>query len=501
KDERLLDELRRELLEQADPQFLKLIIAALSPKADVCAEELWGILQSSDGVAANRFRAALALASFEPASSRWSDADFEFVVRELLRQNPEQQPALRELLRPLRKRLADAAESAFANAELADSERVAAANLVVDFLHDEPDRLARLSVLADSNQFKILFKPLEEERQATVEVLTEIARTAPEVDWTDDARILRGRKRAHAAAGLLRLGLRDSLPSALRFSDDLEAPTQFARNFRGRGIGPSPIVESIGDCAARRAKLTDGARRVEDGVLYGLLLALGEFKLDDLTREQQSRMLQDLEHWYRDDPSAAVHGAAGWLLRRWGREEDARRIDSRSVPFDANREWFTVAVRRPAGSAAGATSGEAGAADAAQSGRDDEASFHFTFVVIPAGTYAIGSPLGQAEREDPETPHTFRLVRPIAVLDREVTRAEFLASGQTFDGIDKFWNTIEHPILGANWYEAVRFCRWLTTQTGIAETEQAYPDPASLDVERYPRESLLGGTSAPRDWP
>ena len=54
---------------------------------------------------------------------------------------------------------------------------------------------------------------------------------------------------------------------------------------------------------------------------------------------------------------------------------------------------------------------------------------------------------------------------------------------------------------GADWYDAVRFCRWLGQQMGLAEADQPYPDPMMLDKEHYPREPNPAASWAPRDWP
>jgi len=54
---------------------------------------------------------------------------------------------------------------------------------------------------------------------------------------------------------------------------------------------------------------------------------------------------------------------------------------------------------------------------------------------------------------------------------------------------------------GADWYDAVGFCRWLGQQSGLSESDQSYADPESLDKEEYPREPDPQANWAPRDWP
>ena len=54
---------------------------------------------------------------------------------------------------------------------------------------------------------------------------------------------------------------------------------------------------------------------------------------------------------------------------------------------------------------------------------------------------------------------------------------------------------------GADWYDAVGFCRWLGQQSGLSEGDQSYAAPETLDKAKYPREPNPEANWAPRDWP
>jgi len=82
-------------------------------------------------------------------------------------------------------------------------------------------------------------------------------------------------------------------------------------------------------------------------------------------------------------------------------------------------------------------------------------------------------------------------------LDREVTRAEYEASGDSIN-IEQYSPTLDHPMAAASWYDSVQYCRWLTEQAGFAETDQAYPDPKTLDKVAFP---LDGDSGFPKNWP
>jgi formylglycine-generating enzyme required for sulfatase activity len=94
-----------------------------------------------------------------------------------------------------------------------------------------------------------------------------------------------------------------------------------------------------------------------------------------------------------------------------------------------------------------------------------ENSIGMRFVLIPAGTFMMGSQEDEAGRDDDETLHEVMLTRPFYLGETEVTNAQYAmarphhASGQVgrhrFDGDDQ-------PACGVSWDDATSFARWLT---------------------------------------
>lgn len=294
----------------------------------------------------------------------------------------------------------------------------------------------------------------------------------PEV--SREARERLARRQANAATALARLSHHDKLLPALRVTDDPESLTQFVHRCRAEGITPVQLLACLALADRNRQSLTGDALRLENRVLFGLLLALGEFSLDEISNDKQQPTVDRIVAFYRDDPSSTIHGATGWLLRRWGRDDLAREVDEVVRPYDPDREWFTLSI------------------DA------DRQTFYQTYVVIPPGQYTIGSPGDDRVRESDEPLNRVQLSRPVAILDREITRGEYEASGDSVGGIDQYSPTPEHPMVATSWYDSVQFCRWLTLQAGFSEADQAYPDPSKLSVSQYPRDA---DTGLPKNWP
>jgi serine/threonine protein kinase/formylglycine-generating enzyme required for sulfatase activity len=293
----------------------------------------------------------------------------------------------------------------------------------------------------------------------------------PNISSSDNLRF--ARHQASAAAALARFGEREEIFASLRITDDPESLTQFVHRCREQGVTPFELIECLGVANESRQSLSGEARKIEDRVLFGLLLALGEFPLSDLPGAKRSEVVDKVADWFASDPSSTIHGATGWLLRQWGQTDVVKRVDQTPLPYDPNREWFTLAI------------------DAS------DQRFYQTYVVIQPGEYEIGSPVTEPKRISNETIHRVRLTRPVAILDREVTRAEYEASGEK-TGVEHYSPTVDHPTAATIWYDSVRYCRWLSEKAGFAEADQAYSDPKSLDKAEY---QLDGESGFPRNWP
>ena len=136
----------------------------------------------------------------------------------------------------------------------------------------------------------------------------------------------------------MRLGEREKVLPVFDVSDDPEALTQFI--FRCRALGVE--VDALLDCLQRISD--DPADRVLARRPLRPAPGAGEFNLAEVPAPRRDALIEQLAGWYRHDPSAGVHGAAGWLLRQWGQPNLARQVDETSIPYSPDREWFTLAI-------------------------------------------------------------------------------------------------------------------------------------------------------------
>jgi len=91
------------------------------------------------------------------------------------------------------------------------------------------------------------------------------------------------------------------------------------------------------------------------------------------------------------------------------------------------------------------------------------------FVLVPGGTFIMGSPSSEAGRYDKEVQHQVSL-SSFAISKYDVTFDEYDAYCQT-TGLakpsDSGWGRGARPVINVNWYEAVAYCNWKSKQDGL----------------------------------
>ena len=258
------------------------------------------------------------------------------MAEQLVASNAEFQPLLRDALRPIRARLLGDLERIFADAKATDAQRLSAANAFADYAASDIPKLSELLTVATPEQYAVLYPIVAASpAPATIEDLAKIAATPPSVELGSVERVPYGQRRANAAVTLLRLGEREKVLPVFEMTDDPEALTQFIFRCRPRGVA----VDALLDCL----RVSDAPEdRYPKNTRYALLLALGEFSLEEIPESRREALLKQLADWYRHDPSSGVHGAAGWLLRQWGQAEVVRRWIKprcRILPTASGSRW------------------------------------------------------------------------------------------------------------------------------------------------------------------
>lgn len=489
RDAALVDPLVDELLSNK-VAYIAPIRELLKPHAAALAERLQAMLRDPQLETKRRFRAGVALAEFMDTASTWEDQDLQFLATQLISENAEYQPVLRDNLRPIAVKLLSPLETLFKDAQLADAMRLGAANAVADFASNQPDLLTRLLADATAKQFEVLYPLVDRAKsEPAIADLKQMAATLPPDDMGSVDRIGFGQRRANAAVSLLRLGERETVLPAFDWTDDPEALTQFIFRCKPRGIGVETLLDFLQVVSNQPPGVSP---RLSNSVRYALLLTIGEYAPTEIPSARREALVKQLADWYANDPSSGVHGAAGWLLRHLGENEIVTRVDQTPVPFSPDREWYTLAIEVQPAKTEGALS--------FLQPKPQPKTFYYTFIVFPPGDYEIGSLDDQPDRHKDEVRHTVILTRPFALLDREITFEELIAYSPKYAGFMKEYDAAPNDAgFGADWYDSVACSRWLGKAMGLPESDQCYADPETLDKEKYVRDPQV--TWAPRNWP
>jgi formylglycine-generating enzyme required for sulfatase activity len=455
------------------PDEFILVRDALVPNNDFQAA-LWFLLVDQASLPAQRFRAVCALAPYDSENPLWVELSPMIVASMLAEENPRLRETWQVALRPIGNALLGALEAKLLDDKERSATRDAAAVALADYAKDRPGLLARLTSEADPEQFLFMYGGLghaiasgiidsirepNPKPDPSIEVrqtLLDLANEQPAQDLGETERIRLGRRRSGAAVALLLEP--GSAFDMFRVGDDPEALTQFLHRLQDRRRFPRVVDELL--------KCLDRAR--EEQARYAVLLALGECDLQGLPAERRQALTDKLLDWYATDPSSAVHGAARWLLRRWGSGEAAAAVDRKPLAFDptGKREWFVMEVR---------------VGQRLPSGRFLETgTIHMTFVTFRPGEFVMGSAPSDTDRDEDESLHRVRMTRPFAIGMLELAREQYVsvmtqADRYAYDeAFSEFGPSGSHPAVGVSWNAAVEYCRLLTRLAGLAEADQCY---------------------------
>jgi formylglycine-generating enzyme required for sulfatase activity len=126
-------------------------------------------------------------------------------------------------------------------------------------------------------------------------------------------------------------------------------------------------------------------------------------------------------------------------------------------------------------------------------------------VVIPAGSFTMGSPQAEAGRQSNEAPrHNVTIAKPFAVSKFQVTFAEWDACAAHGDCSahvdDRGWGRNRKPVINVSWDDAQHYVTWLSNMTGktyrlLTEAEYEYAARAGTETA-YPWGDDVGSNHA-----
>jgi serine/threonine protein kinase/formylglycine-generating enzyme required for sulfatase activity len=460
-DDRQVSFLTERLL-GAEAQDISIICRSLASHKQNLIRECWRVLESREPVDRTKvLQAASTVALYDPSNPQWASISTDVanrVVAEDARAIPYWVDSLRSVADRLRYPLVDI----YQDPRRRDAERNQAANVLSDYLTDQPKESVRLLLDANETQFALIYPGVAKLRKETIPLLeAELARNPPPVpsyegDGDNDEWSEFYLRQAKAVVALIRMGRFETLWPLLKHSEDPSLRSYLIHRLGPLGYDPWLLANKLDqetDVSIRRA----------------LILSMCGYPEVRLSTPERKNWRDRLFRLYRNDPDPGIHSAVDWLLRRWNCDGQLRAIDKelatiRPPIFGTNgtvavstvgeRHWFvnsqgqTMAIVRVT----------------------LDQGFPNGVVRVPIDM--LGVPIardGQTASDE----------YSIAIATKEITVAQF----RTFqrenlnvkvENSEKYASLATCPMNSVDWYSAAAYCNWLSTTDSIPEAEWCY---------------------------
>jgi formylglycine-generating enzyme required for sulfatase activity/serine/threonine protein kinase len=435
---------------EAPPDELAVIREMLEPYNQELIARLWAVLANEAEDPERRFRAAGALAKYEPKDPRWAEYGDE-VTKRLIRESPHLYMSWYAIFVTLRIRIAESLGKILLDPEIPETDRSLANHLLAIFVREGPAAWWLGFVLdAEGRPYEDLLLPqflATNHRQAAALLNEELDKQLSR-EASEKVKDVLAKRQAHAAVALLQLDQNNGDNWPLIRAERIWPLLQHGSDPRLRTY----LIHRLG-----RVDPVTFIRKYEaekdDAVRQALLLSLGQFDSLQLPASKRQALVPKLLEDYRTNADAGIHSAADWLLRRWGEEKARQQIDQKLAgqPSD-KRHWYVSKCHG------------------------------YTMAVITKSfvEFPMGSPEHERDRLDGETLHQRRIPRPFALATKEVTVGQFREFLPAHPDMAARWgrslekHSPEEPIVGVTWFEAAAYCNWLSRQEGLAKDQWCY---------------------------
>jgi formylglycine-generating enzyme required for sulfatase activity len=431
-DQSKIEDLRDGLLRISPSEFL-VVRDALLPYKDGVLESLWNTALDANIEAQKRFQAASALATYAPDDRRWSRLN-TFVAGRLVTLEASALVPWREALRPAKGQLIEPLAAIFRDPNQDALSRRFATETLADYLVNRQDELFNL--LADSEQFQfvVVFNKLTLHKDRAIALaVAELAKRPPEKAADHDKEVL-AKRQANAALALVRLGASQQVWPLLRHATDPTARSYIIDRMAAYGVDPDVVWERLiveSDASAKAA----------------MILSLGHYPQDVFATKERAARLSRVVEFYRDEVDPGVHGAAAWLLRHWNAQGEMKKCDEKlsTGNVEGGRRWYLTYQGQT-----------------------------MTVIGGPA-EFTMGSPPAEYGHWSGETLHRVVIDHSFAISTTEITCEQIHQCDSRLGVVGGQCPTKDCPANHLDWYEAVRYCRWLSEREKIPEREMCYP--------------------------
>jgi hypothetical protein len=234
---------------------------------------------------------------------------------------------------------------------------------------------------------------------------------------SDDAKVALAKRQANVGVALVVLGQGEKVWPVLTRRPDTTPRSILIDRLAPGGTDPKVLMARF--------------RQEQDvSIKAAILLTLGEFGLDRVPLMERQITLPSLLQVYRDDPDPGIHGAAEWLLQRWGQRDKLKEIEEELETRKAKGKWRWYI--NPQGQ---------------------------TMVIVLSHWNTTYAP--------------YPIASKFAIASKEVTLEQFSKFKRIIYN-EKYAPRTDCPAFVISWYDAAAYCNWLSQQEGVTKEEWCY---------------------------
>ena len=440
--------LRELLLRAGAPDRVELISTLLSTSPQHAGlAELETKLDDETADLASRLRAGCALAALEPEKLSQSEMAGVVLTRALLDEGGRHVPAWIALLGRESVRLVEPLGQ-LCRDEANPTIGIMAAEALAEVLKRQGDAetIARMMVDSRPEAAGVLLHELAGLRlpEPGVEFLMSVLRQREDDPLNEAGKDRLAERQALAAIGLEVLGEPGWVSSLLRLGPDGRVRALLIHRLAEVSLGQKQLLE--------RMKIP----QAEPAERQALLMIWAEMRASGVPSVLKAEVVKLAEEFFAGDPDPGVHSAADLLLLRWGQNDLLTRAEAKHrqrLTEKSGMRWLLG----PEG---------------------------ITFAVIPpSGVFRMGSP----EQEEGRIPrdeqlHYRKIDRTIAMATREISIAQFHAFDPKVAPDGDFAREPNCSYNRATWFDAARYCNWLSQRDEIPRSQWCYPEPIQPGV-------------------
>jgi serine/threonine protein kinase/formylglycine-generating enzyme required for sulfatase activity len=447
-------------LQAKAPDDFRLIANVLATYCNEAAPHLWTVLRNPMLDQKQRYRAMELLFEYDPKSPQWQPLAPD--VAALLTSGIGEAPTFSvpgqrvgtntttNSLAAVIGTLGEDLSKIFLNPHQPSSARVQAMYMLGEYAVHNPDLLAEV-IKTELRPVEVAGWALSPERFHKLEtegrgkallasLEQELDRNLPAHAREPEKEAL-AKRQARSAMALAAIGRADRVWPLLRRGPDPRTRAYLTSFLRT----PYFIEKTDSHYKTVVARL---ASESDPGIRMALILTLQSFPINtniETLGPTQKLLISTLTRLYRDDPDPGVHSAVGLVFPHRAEEEALPKIQAElaSTRPVGNRDWYLTKRGH-------------------------------TFAVVRGPVeFVMGSPEDEPGHSKQERQHYRRIGRSFAISTTEANIGEF--RGQRRETLDPRIVMNYGQSESITWYDAARYCRWLSEKEGMPEAEMCYP--------------------------